>query len=520
MNIKRFKKDVRGAALVYVIVAAAIILLLGAATTATAYANLRATQIQEKSDNNFYSADTVMNAIVGGLESDISIAYERAYIQVITQINTYVSDEAANEDFRIRYLNELNSILNDEAESFAFYYSTSHIMGYVEDIFSDDVRYTVTALNGNNYLDVTDEGIVLRNLHVTYEDDNGYFDEISTDIKIAVPQVDLSLPLPETALDSIVIDDGLEMETGTGLIITGNTYINERESDSIYLADNEEKNNAILLQLGSSLEIRTPMELIAGGLIKTNSNTNLILQGTDETLKDENSIWTENFDFGRVTNAFISGKIYVYDDLGINGSLCDVKLSGRYYGYSKSNTNADHSSAINVNGAQTQLDIEELDRLVLGGSSYISTSTVTSDSYENDSDIQTGESLSVKSNQIAYLVDDTEFSDTDVPGFVSNPMSYQQYEDMLVDNGGWANVVSKIVNADVPSCSRIARAKRNKCSLPAMPVASTTVSAVMLCERDKHWSSSESASRKPPSAKRAISIAASSARVKFSCFAT
>ena len=30
--------------------------------------------------------------------------------------------------------------------------------------------------------------LILRNLHVTYEDDNGYFDEITTDIKITIPE--------------------------------------------------------------------------------------------------------------------------------------------------------------------------------------------------------------------------------------------------------------------------------------------------------------------------------------------
>ena len=63
MMIKNIGKDKRGAALIYVIVAAAIIILLGAATTATAFVNLKSMQISEKSNTNFYSADAVMNMI-------------------------------------------------------------------------------------------------------------------------------------------------------------------------------------------------------------------------------------------------------------------------------------------------------------------------------------------------------------------------------------------------------------------------------------------------------------------------
>jgi hypothetical protein len=451
MNIKSFRKDVRGAALVYVIVAAAIILLLGAATTATAYANLRATQIQEQSDNNFYSADTVMNAIVSGLESDVSIAYEYAYTHVMTRADLYASEEEAVEDFKQTYLTKLDSLLNDGADSFKFYYSTSHLMSYVESVFSDDIRYTISALNGNNYIDVLDNGIVLRNLHVTYENDNGYYDEITTDVKMTIPEFAWGGgPTPVRGVSDIIIDDGLEIEAGAGLVINGDVYINEREADSAYLVDEDEARNAILLNDGTHLTIATPTELIAGGLIKTKTSTTLTLKGVDGASKTGNKIWTENFDLGRYTQAFIGGQAYVYDDLGVNGTGCDVVLSGEYYGYNRADNNADESSAININGAQTKLDIEALDILILGGSSYVSATTVNPIvGTNNTTDVQTGEAISVKSNQIAYLVDDFEFSNKEIRGFVSNPMSYAQYESMCEKNGGWSNVASKLATAPV-----------------------------------------------------------------------
>lgn len=436
--IRKMKKDTRGAALVYVIVASAIIALLGAATVTAAYSNLRATQIQEKSDNNFYSADTVMNAIVGGIENDVSRAYEAAYTNVITSLNTYSNMEDARKDFGTAFLNSLDSILNDGAESFKFYYSIEHIKGYVESVYIDDIRYTISAVNGNNYLDVTEDGVILRNLHVTYEDDSGYYDEITTDIKIAIPDFDPeAIQKPNLLLNAFIVDDGLELVFNSGLQINGDAYINERESD----------HNAILLKDKSSLTVITPNEIVAGGLIKTNENTSFVIKGTSDQ-NDGNLIWTENFDFGRYTDAYISGQIYVYDDLEINGSYSNVRLAGEYYGYSQSNKYADESSAININGAHTKLDIQKLDMLVLAGSSYINTSENPSgnDKYENSSDLQLGESLSVKSNQIAYLVDDKEFSTSDINDFVSNPMSYAQYEKLIVSNGGLENTIKKITS--------------------------------------------------------------------------
>ena len=448
MNIKKFRKDVRGAALVYVIVAAAIIILLGAATTATAYVNLKATQIQEQSNNNFYNADTIMNAVVGGLESDISKAYETAYTQIITNLNTYESMAVAQKDFDTIFINELDFLLNDGEEFFESFYSVKHIQDYVQNVFSDDVRYTISALNGNNYIDSTDEGIILRNLHITYEDDSGYYDEIITDVKIAIPRFDpeMVISTPQVTLDAFIIDDGLEISADRGLTINGDTYINERESDK----------SAILLKARSFLSVVTPKELVAGGFIKTeNDQAKIIFQGNAENdpTYEKNTIWTENIDLGRYSQLDVYGQLNVHDDLEINGSYSKVKLAGAYWGYGVSNNKADDSSAINVNGAHAELNLQELTRLMIGGSAYLSASTLPTgnDGYSNLSDLQMGEAFSVKSNQIAYLVDDKEFTDSlNVVSFVSNPMSYDQYKKLIDNNGGTKEAaMNKIANAAV-----------------------------------------------------------------------
>lgn len=446
MHIRKFKKDVRGAALVYVIVAAALIIVLGAATTATAFVNLKSTQIQEQSDNNFYNADTIVNTIVSGLEGDMSIAYETAYTQVITKLNTYKEDaiKSAESDFNKAFLDALYARLSDgkqyQGETFEFMYSIKKIQKYVQDVYGDDLSYTITALHGNSYVDKIEdegeEGIILRNLHITYEDDNGYFDEITTDIKIDIPKFDPQfLQQTKLNLEGFVVDDGLEVELSKGLEIVGNTYINERESDD----------SAVLLDTRSSLSITSPEETVLGGQIKTNENTKLTIQGSTES-KDANIIWTENFDFGRHSEALISGQTFVFDDLEVNGTYSNIKLSGEYYGYNQSEKKLSESSSININGAHTTLDIEALDMLVIAGTSYLKTSSVDSgqDGYVNSDDLQLGESMSVKSNQIAYLVDDKEFDSNDIKKFSSNPMSYEQYETMISANGGLNDTLNKL----------------------------------------------------------------------------
>lgn len=444
MSIKKLIKDVKGSGLVYVIIAAALIIMLGAATTVTAYVNLRATQIQEKSDNNFYNADSVMNAIVSGLESDISKVYEAAYTQVITKLDTYERQykdaiakgeatksvqEIATSEFNMAFLNAVNDMYEDKSNTIGHFYNINKLHEYAQKVLKNDISYTISAVNGKNYLDVNDDCVVLRNVHITYENDNGYYDEITTDVKISIPEFNPDM-IEDAAinLNAFVVDDGLEISYQRGLQINGNAYINERESD----------HSAILLKDYTSLAITTPKEIIAGGLIKTGDNTFLSLKGLADT-EEKGIIWTENFDFGRYTTAELVGYVFVYDDLEINGSYADIKISGEYYGYSKSNTDAKQSSSININGAHAKLDIQKLDKLVLAGSSYISTSTVISgnNKYSNSTDIQLGEAFSVKSNQIAYLVDDNEFKNdkNGILFFASNPMSYTQYNTLCNTNG-------------------------------------------------------------------------------------
>ena len=449
MSIKKLKKDVRGAALVYVIVAAAIIILLGAATTATAYVNLRATQLQEKSDNNFYSADAIMNAIISGLEGDISRSCTVAYAQSLESLHKSSSESeliAIEEKFKSDFKTAFKELMaykedgDDKAENpFNKFYSIEKLQEYAQEVYGNNPRYTVTALNGNSYMDETSEGFILRNLHVTYENDSGYYDEILTDVRISVPQFDPELIDVSNLKISggFVVDDGLEVLLGKGLQINGDAYINEHD----------ETHNAILLQNESSLAIISPTELIAGGLIETINGASLTLKGTSE-LKDSNLVWVHDFNLGRNTTTELIGQIFVYDDLEINGSYAEVKLAGEYYGYSRSSTLADESSSININGGHTTLDISELDMLVLAGSSYLSTTTIDpAPGYEaSNTDMQLGEALSVKSNQIAYFVDPTEFSESDIIGFKTNPMTVKEYNDMCAKNVNESQVFNTMLN--------------------------------------------------------------------------
>ena len=456
MSIKKFLKDKSGAAIVYIVVAAAILVLLGAATTTTAYVNLKATQVEKNSENNFYNADAIMNLITAGFERDMSVAYDAALTRYLADPTMKgLAHEVAQEKFAEIFFEQLlaQGLLLSDTDNRDFdnmYYNLEHIQNYVRfslatsAVNRDDLRYTITAVNGYNYIDKIDNGRILRNLHVTYESDTGYFDEITTDIKITCPDVPTdTIPTPTDTI--MLFHQGIEVNSTKGATVRGDAYVGA-----------DENGNALLLQDSSSLKIMSPIEAAIKGEIKTIQNNRLTLCSSHTTGAAEdwaNKIYTENINLGKSTVASIIGRIYVLDDLEVNGSNTSVTLKGDYWGYSHGNTKASDSSSININGANTTLNITELQSLTLAGASYIDVHVIESGSYEtNTGELSMGESFSVKSNQIAYLVDDKEFTTIGAPAynkaknFVSNPMSEEQYK-KLINGTSWEQVQNNILNA-------------------------------------------------------------------------
>lgn len=474
-KIKKFIQDKSGAALVYVLVTASMLILLGAATTSVAYANLKATQIQKEADNNFYNADGVVNAIVGGLAEVASIAYEEAYDEILATITEYDTTAALRAQFKETYLTKLKELLQDTKvvdESVpGVRYSVDLLKSYAELTYPDSFAYTVDAVGGGNYIDDYAEGIVLRNLHVLFEDDNGYYDEIITDIKLETPDAGLkSLPPNEDYFNALfVVDDGLEVENLKGANVYGDVYI-AKQSAGLYEGD------ALTLHNDSLFGIFPSTEAVFSGNTNVGDKAMLTFENWDEAQRAPEEgedpllgeaqtasyYWTENIDIGRSAQVSLDGNIFVYDDLEVNGSYSIVKLAGSYYGFSASTTNANQSSAININGAHTEIDLLGLNNMVLAGTSYVGTAAINNDEITRPGtskvDIVTGEAFGVKSNQIAYLVDEREFSQStmsyDVNSFISNPMSYVQYESMITANAVtgmnedeiWETISTNIVN--------------------------------------------------------------------------
>lgn len=185
-------------------------------------------------------------------------------------------------------------------------------------------------------------------------------------------------------------------------------------------------------------------KVIVPGSISVVNNAQMSIMGNVASSSGGNAeVWADNIVLspsytiarGNITTGgklTMHANAYIADDLEINQDQAEVSLSGNYYGYNYSQTDESertlseyaasgkahfNSSAIIVNGKRAMVDFSDITNLYVAGRAYIETSrtkdvTIADDglssttSYvevEGNKDVQTGESISVRSNQIAYM---------------------------------------------------------------------------------------------------------------------
>lgn len=483
-RMKENKKNNRGAAMIMVIVSIAFIGMLVAMIVYMAYYNYLMKGTDRAAKNNFYSAETALDVINAGLQSDISTAMSTAYVTVMQDAEGQTANEMTN-DFQTDYFAELlkTSVVDkfDNAQQLCTnpsaatkYWNVSHLTTWLEKAGmtvsatpgteNSVCIYTAASQANLSMIDKKDY-ITLENVKIVYTDEKGYVSIVETDIRIKTPDLDFAVGANKLQLDKysiiankqLVNDENHTKYPGSqNTSISGSVY---GGLDGIYV-----KNNSLLdFKVGSSGKNEN---LIAGTINVDNA------KGSKGVKVDNTYInWVENVNV-RTGNVSLNGESYVADDITIDGSESSLKLSGKYYGYGNSLTGSEDSSSILINGARTALDFSNLDELFLSGHAYVGTrhydadadrykagggaadessdyienikdytdqikESISNNSYtvstnsikENTTDVLLGESISVKANQLIYMVP-TECIGYDKVGnhvIAKNPMSYDEY---------------------------------------------------------------------------------------------
>lgn len=389
-----------------------------------------------RTKDNFYSAESVIENISLGLQKDISDASAAAYAWTLEHFSANDADAGAEYTRKKGYVSKFQDELLDRisgtanpavgSSTYVLCYSEQHLSDMVDaDAKKGSIKCSVAAAGGKNVInqDINAATFTIKNLVVDYVDSAGYETQIQTDIVLACPQLDFSqtntAPLDLTAY-TLVANEKAKTDKQS-VTIQGSAYLgnqgaeisggsitfkqpNNGGSSRIVTADN------LLVKQGGSLTIEDGYQTWARSLVVDAATADV--KGTTYLNNDvvvSNSI-------GSSSKLTMGGRLNAYGNLAATGSA-EVYLTNTVTntkGYTKANDEvdavthklykdlhpADFSSAVLINGKNCSVDFSGLEEMTIAGNAYVGASLNNAD----NSDIQMGESISLKSDQRAYLV--------------------------------------------------------------------------------------------------------------------
>lgn len=473
-----------GSTMLIVMVTIALISVLATVLMSMSYMNYNMKVTEMNSKKNFYSAEVVLDQINVGLQKEISESLEDAYVRSM-QRYTLEDDVTRNTNFANYYIGELTGRLRTAAldtqyqiapidtdgdgaydcglvhyldSSLQAAYTNGDLVISSTNPKMQSVAVSKTAEDGS--VTYEGQGLVLYNLHIEYTDANDFTSVIETDIRLKTPELTLvtKTAMPNVFDYCLVADAGIVGgTTGTAVTFNGNIYagndtnttadptaewtcqcgkVNTGNTCTVCFAAKVVDLGGIKCSSGSTWTVDGVSKIVSAGPI-------VVENGATLTMKESTNCWADEVYLPKYLNTTsgtlnLLGNTYVRDDLTIAGNGAKVNLKGNYYGFGYGAT-SDESSAIVMNGKNAVLDMTALDRLMLGGNAYIQTSSVTYDvdaskgyGVNNNTDILTGNSLAVKSDQIAYLVPAECIGVNGTNVLIGkNPMSAEEYKEWL-----------------------------------------------------------------------------------------
>ncbi len=464
-----------GFSMITVILALAFVGIIAMLVIYLVMANLSMKMSNKREKDGFYTAERVLTEIKTGLQQDVAEAMSESYTAVMEtyqksgektedETEEMTMDQRRKNAYKKKFLICLEQRLTQSGQHQV--YDLRKLRSYVDlkkDINTDKESLVITTTGAERQaiMQIKEDEIILKNLRVVYVDEKGYAAIIKTDIALGIPMISFPTPstLPDLMSMVVIANKGIVCENAEETVdnqIQGSFYAGLLPEDKKGL---NKKDTSIYLKAGGSkLSISKSERAVCAGEIAVGKNSSFSSAG-------ENNLWAQGLHLAS-SSVSLEGKTYMSDDLTVDaGAGSNVSISGEYYGYGalKSATSdksyyksfyqkknmklADISSAITINGKNTTLNVSGLTRLMLAGKNYVSSSILSTklanqdNNYENNNDVLTGESLTVKGTQLAYLVPDSLLGEDGQKYY--NPMTYTQYEALAKEDKNFSMPVKK-----------------------------------------------------------------------------
>lgn len=452
-KLRKYSKPNSGSTLILVLIAMAFVGILATMVLTMAMSNLQMKQVDRGTKKNFYSAEVALDELRTGLEGEVSKLIEDSYTSVMLQYSS-LSVGARNEEFKkdlgyrlSKHFDSKNIIGPSNWTNITSEYKVDKLKDYLKDTYGNT---TVTAVNGKNTLeckyistDSNNQYVCLRNICLEYMDSSTQlYTRITTDIKIALPNANFEAVSQRPAYTdyAIIANQQLFIDTGGTGKVFGNVYAGE---------------GGIAVKPNGTLKINADQVTVKGD-IQTIEGGNITIDDLSPDTTYNSDIWTKNIVTTSANSASavaaninLAGNIYVYDDVTIDAPNSTVRLKGSYYGYGYGAT-PNKSSAMIVNRRKSLLDLTGLKNIFIAGRAYIKPAEDNVDNngtvINNADSVRTGEAISSKVNQMAYMLPG-ECIGVQAGGISvgHNPLSKAEYDQLQSS----INVDSTIKEVDV-----------------------------------------------------------------------
>lgn len=428
------KRDDRGSAIVIVIIAMAMIGILATTLLWMAYMNYMIKVADIRNKNSFYTAEEVVEQIMSGLRRESAGAVGVAYRDVLANWDNLESEAARSNLFMMTYMDTLIDKLKDPSYG-AIRYDRSILEAYVDiaDFSGGTAGVDVAAWNHGNALSeaegapvmevVNNNSIILKNIYVSCTDADDRLSIVKTDIRLDVPKLvfENTGSIDGLYQYALIGNQGVELQ-GPGITqVEGSIYAGADKNGvgGLTLGLKTEADGSIKKTYNTSLVLEDALRVISKGDITVEGPSSALT--VRDVAGQDNRVYAKNINLNSGT-ASLDSKVYVANDLTLDGVGSRVALTKEYYGYGNSAFNglsgepaADPaaSSAIIINGRDSTVDMSAVTRLLLAGRSYISPhlgntaghmGSDKADLTSSSPPVMMGESIAVKGGQVAYLV--------------------------------------------------------------------------------------------------------------------
>ncbi|WP_427339176.1 hypothetical protein [Caloranaerobacter sp. DY30410] len=382
----------KGSSLVFLMIIMTVLILLGVTILTISVTNFKFKMINSKVKKNFYMTEA-------GLD-EAYIIVKDLIIEAIEEGNKSVDDFIMNLDLEEGsiYIKEdgtidLEALNQAQNELFKDAYKT-YVLNNIKNRLENSNNYTIESDGIKPQIRILNDIFSFSEDKLKLDIESTFTkDEIEKKIKVSfvigVPDYNEPIYITSTASEIPVntVWEKVISSDGNMLIESGNVEIH---GDIFVKGIN---NNGGITLRGSDVALNVNGNIVTEHNFKINSSNN--------NIKINGNIFAKNFIISEGTNNTIvsqdKGSFYLMDDLELNGRNCVVDIKGNFYGISDSSDaqDSDMSSSIVINtddiGKGSRLNIAG--DVIIHGTSFINT---------NGGKYQTGESISIKGNYIAY----------------------------------------------------------------------------------------------------------------------